>query len=147
MPKPIRKRQPHQYADRFYDYLIDHRSEVLRYITVALVTALIQFVLERVIPAEGGAVLFPQVIRFLIFFYALKFWAYREGGTGFFYTARQMMIAVMTVTVVTWLTYQLIILFERLIGGGALITYIGKAILEIVYFVLYQFLIFKKQKD
>ncbi len=146
MPKPIKKRQPHKYADRFYDYLMAHKSEVIRYITAALVTALVQFVLERVIPGTGGAILLPQALRFLLLFYALKFWAYREAETGFFYTARQMMIAVMAVTVSTWLCYQLIILLERLLGGGALISYIGKAVLEIVFFILFQFYIFKEPK-
>ncbi len=146
MSKPIKKRQPHQYADRFYDYLIAHKGEVIRYITAALVTALVQFVLERVIPGNGGAILLPQVVRFLLFFYALKYWAYREAGTGFFYTARQMMIAVMAVTVATWLLYQLIILLEGLLSGGALITYVGKALLEIFFFILYQFFIFKEPK-
>ena len=146
MPKPIKKRQPHQYADRFYDYLMEHKSEVIRYITAALVTALIQFVLERIIPGNGGAILLPQVVRFLLFFYALKYWAYREIGTGFFYTARQIMLAMMAVTVATWLFYQLIILLEGLLGGGALITYIGKALLEIFFFILYQFYIFKEPK-
>ncbi len=147
MPKPIKKRNPHQYADRFYDYLIAHKGEVIRYVTAALGTALIQFVLERFVPLQGGALLLPQALRFILLFYILKYWAYREQGTGFFYTARQMMIAVMAVMVSTWLFYQLIILLERLIGGGALIAYIVKALLEIFYFLLFQFLIFKEPKN
>lgn len=147
MPKPIKKRQPHQYADRFYDYLIAHKGEVIRYVTAALVTAVIQFILERLVPWQGGGLLLPQALRFVLLFYILKYWAYAEQGTGFFYTARQMMLAIMAVTVSTWLFYQLIILLERLIGGGALISYIVKALLEIFYFVLFQFFIFKDPKN
>ncbi len=146
MPKPIKKRTPHQYADRFYDYLIAHKKQVLRYITVALVTALIQFVLERLLPTKGAIILLPQALRFLLLFYALKYWAYREAGTGFFYTARQMMLSIMAVMFGTWLLYQLILLFADLLGGGALLSYIGKAILELLYFCLFQFLIFKEAK-
>lgn len=147
MSKPIKQRKPHQYADRFYDYLMAHKTQVLRYITVALVTALVQFALERVLPLKDTLVLLPQTLRFLLLFYALKYWAYQEGGTGFFYTARQMMLAIMAVMVGTWLLYQLILLFEGLIGGGALLSYIGKAILELFYFCLFQFGIFKEPKN
>ena len=146
MPKPIKKREPYQYADRFYDYLIEHRAQVLRYITAALVTSLIQFVLERVFPANGGTVLLPTVARFFMLFYTLKYWVYKEAGTGFFYTARQFMIAMMAVITATWVFYQLILLLEALFNGGALLTYIAKALLEVCFFVLYQFCIFKPMK-
>ena len=147
MPKPIKKRQPHQNADRFYDYLMAHKEAVLRYITAALVTGLIQFILERVIPGEGNAILFPIAVRFILLFFALKYWGYREIGTGGFYTARQLMIAFMAVFFATWGGYQLIILIAGIMGSEAIVRYVGMALLEIVYFLIFQFLIFKEPKN
>ncbi len=147
MPKPIKKRQPHQYADRFYDYLIAHKEEVLRYITVALVTGLIQFVLERAFPVSEGSSLLPLGIRFILLFYALKYWGYKEIGSGVFYTARQLMIAIMAIFSATWLGYQLIILIGGWIGAEAIVRYVGMALIEVIYFLLFQFLIFKEPKN
>ena len=146
MPRPIKKRQPHQSADRFYDYLMAHKSQVLRYITAALGTALIQFVMERLLPQEDALILLPQTLRFLLLFYLLKYWAYGEAGTGFFYTARQMMLSIMGVMFSTWLLYQAILLLATLFGGGALFGYIVKALLELFYFCFFQFFIFKQPK-
>ena len=147
MPKPFKKRQPHQSADRFYDYLVAHKEEVLRYVTVALISGLIQFLLERLLPATGNGILLPSLLRFILMFYALKFWGYREIGSGGFYTARQLMIAIMAIFTATWIFYQLIILFAGWIGSEVIVRYVGMALLEIVYFLLYQFIIFKEPKN
>ena len=60
-------------ADRFYDYLTEHRGEVLRYMTAALVTGILQLILNVFLPsavALSGVTAF--FIRFVLLFLALK---------------------------------------------------------------------------
>ncbi|MBQ8894881.1 MAG: hypothetical protein IJ043_10805 [Clostridia bacterium] len=148
MAKPLKKRDPNRHADRFYEYLIAHKKQVLRYITVALVTALIQFVLKRLL---GGTINFGEMIpfgvRFVLMFLALKYWVYEEGGTGGFYTARQVMLAVMIITVGIFIFNYLTILLVGWLGHTILINYIMQALAEIFYFAVYQFLIFKEPEN
>ena len=140
--KPIKRRQPHQAADRFYDYLMAHRTEVLRYIIAALVTGLIQFAIKRLLPG-GETIAFA--VRHLVLFAVLKYWAYNEGGSGFFYTARQLMIAFMIFVVLTLGVNYLTIFVAGLFGYPVLFNYIFQALYEIVCFLIYQFFIFKEQ--
>lgn len=146
MAKPLKKREPHRHADRFYEYLIDHKGEVLRYAAAALVTALIQFFIRRLVPGANAAMI-AFAVRFFLLFYALKYWAYREIGSGAFYTGRQMMLAVMLVFVGTLVFNYLTIFAVGLLGHAALVNYVMQALLEIFYFVVYQFLIFKEPKN
>ncbi len=140
MPNYRKKRQPHQAADRFYDYLMAHRSQVLRYAVAALVTGLLQFFISRLIPLDEG-VLIAFGLRFVLLFVAAKYWVYREGGTGFFYTAKQIMLAIMIFVLlemaITYLTIWL--------GNGLLISYVMLSVNEIGIFLIHQFLIFKEQ--
>jgi hypothetical protein len=144
MPKPLRKRDPNRHADRFYDYLIAHKGEVLRYVTAALVTALIQYLL-RLFFDQTGMIAF--VVRFFLLFYILKYWVYREIGFGAFYTGRQLMLAIMIILVGTVIFNYLIVLLADLTGRPMLIGYTIQAIMEIFYFIIYQFLIFKEPKN
>lgn len=147
MPTPLKKRDPYKYADRFYDYIMAHKGEVLRYITAALVTALVQYFLKRFFVATEYGVLVPFTVRFILLFYALKYWAYREGGTGAFYTGRQLMLAIMIITVGTMIFNYITIFLVGLLGRPVLINYILQALVEIFYFVVYQFFIFKEPKN
>ena len=135
----MKKRQPHQAADRFYDYLMKNRSQVLRYAVAALVTGLIQFFASRMLPLESG-VLLMFLARIFLLFYACKYWVYKERETGFYYTARQLMLAVMLTVLLVWLVNQLILT----LGNGKIVGYGLMAVQEVVIFLLHQFLIFRK---
>ena len=141
MAKPVKKKKSlNQAADRFYDYLMAHRSQVLRYAVAALVTGLLQFVVSRLIPLESG-VMIAFGVRFLLLFYTAKYWVYKEKKTGFFETARQMMIAIMVFMILTMgINYLMIFL-----GNRVWISYGLQAVSEIITFLLYQFLIFKER--
>jgi hypothetical protein len=135
-------------ADRFYDYLTEHRGEVLRYMTAALVTGILQLILNVFLPsavALSGITAF--FIRFVLLFLALKYWAYGEIGSGPFYTGRQVMLTVMSVTVCAYLFNYISIFLTDLTNRPVLINYIVQACLEIIYFLLFQFFIFKEPKN
>lgn len=141
MAKPVKKKKEiNQAADRFYDYLMAHRPQVLRYAVAALVTGLLQFFVSRMIPLESG-VMIAYGVRFLLLFYVAKYWVYQEKGTGFFETARQMMIAVMVFMILT-VVMNYLMLF---LGNRTWISYSLMAVSEIATFLLYQFLIFKER--
>lgn len=146
MAKPLKKRDPNRHADRFYEYLMDHKGEVLRYAAAALVTALIQFAIRRFVPGENATML-AFVVRFFLLFYVLKYWAYGEIGSGAFYTGRQLMLAIMIVFAGTLGFNYLTIFAVGVFGRATLVNYIFQALLEIFYFVVYQFLIFKEPKN
>ena len=140
MPKPIKKRQPHKYADRFYDYLMAHREQVLRYLVLAVISGLLHFFISRMIPLESGMMI-GYGIRFLILFYGAKYWVYKEWGSGFFYTARQIMLAIMAVVLMS-IGANYLTLF---LGNRLLIGYVMQGVYEIAVFLVYQFLIFKQE--
>ncbi len=142
LAKPIKTRKPHEAADRFYDYLMAHRTEVLRYIIAALVTGLLEFLLKRFL---SGGELLAFSLRHLILFTVLKYWAYNEGGSGFFYTARQGMIAFMSLVVLTLAVNYLTLFLASWLGYAMVIKYILQALYEIACFLIYQFLIFKER--
>ena len=139
-----KKRDINRTADRFYDYLMARRGQILRYATAALITGLIQFFFRRLVPADNYV---PFVLRMLLLFPVLKLWVYRERGTDGFYTARQLMLAVMLITLVTLGILYLEILLVGLFARIVLFHYICQFILEIAYFVLFQFIIFKEPKN
>lgn len=136
----MRKRNPNQAADRFYDYLLEHRSTVLRYLAVAVVSGFLHFLISRLIPS-GSSVVIGFFLRLLLLFYGAKYWVYQERGSGFFYTARQLMIAVMAVTVLTVAVNYLTIF----LGNRLWISYLLQGIYEIALFFLFQLLIFKQE--
>ncbi len=144
MAKAKQKKDLNRAADRFYDYLMEHKSEVLRYITVALATGILEFLMKRFLPLSGYAILLPFLVRFFAMFYLLKYWAYGEIGSGAFYTGRQMMLAIMTVFAATWLLNLLTVWLADVTGNPILMSYLIRALTEIAYFVFFQFIIFKE---
>jgi len=140
MPTPLKRRQPHQAADRFYDYLMAHRSQVLRYAVAALVTGILQFFFSRLTPWDYGMTL-AFALRLILLFVVCKYWVYRERGTGFFYTARQAMLGIMAFILLA-LAINYISLW---LGNGLLLSYGMQALHEVGIFCLFQFLIFKEQ--
>lgn len=148
MAKQKKKPSLTRSADRFYDYLSEHRGEVLRYMTAALVTGILQALLQMFLPepfSMGGITAF--CLRFILLFIALKFWVYGEIGSGPFYTGRQAMLTVMTVIVCTYLFNYISIFLAGITARPVLINYIVQGCLEIVYFLLFQFFIFKEPKN
>ncbi len=144
MSKLQQRQNLNQAADRFYDYMMEHRSEILRYITVALVTGILEFSMKRWIPLSGYGLLLPFLVRFFAMFYLLKYWAYGEIGSGPFYTGRQLMVGIMLVVIATWALSFLTVWLAGLTGRPVLINYILRALQEIAYFIFFQFIIFKE---
>ena len=140
MAKLRQKRDLNQAADRFYEYLMERKGEVLRYITVALVTGIIEFLMNRFLPLSGYGILLPFLVRFFATFYLLKYWAYGEIGSGPFYTGRQLMIGFMLITVTTWALNLLTVWLAGVTGNPTLINYVLRAVREIAYFVFFQFI-------
>jgi hypothetical protein len=134
---------PHQKADQFYDYLIAHKNQVLRYITAALITGLIQFLLQYFL--QMGSFL-AFVLRFTLLLPILKYGVYREK-TDIFYSLRQLMIAIMLVILLQFGINYLIIFFSSLTGKGKLFYYLFTGVLEVLYFIIFQFIVFKEKKD
>ncbi|MBQ7034106.1 MAG: hypothetical protein IJN34_00030 [Clostridia bacterium] len=143
MQKPLKKKDHNRYADRFHDYLLAHKSQVWRYFIAAVLTALIELFLKELI-YPGGGFLIPFAVRFILFFPILKLWVYKERS-DLFYTLRQVMIAIMIITFATFIFNYLTIFFVGLWGRAKLISYCCKLALEIIYFALYQFIIFKEK--
>jgi len=141
-----KKRSINSAADRFYHYIMERRDEVFRYITVALTTAVFMYFLQRSTTATGYGILIPFVLRFFAMFYLLKYWAYREKGSGAFYTGRQLMLAIMMITLATIVFYYLTLFVAGVAGHPVFINYFGQLLLEIAYFVIYQFVVFKEPK-
>ena len=144
MSKLGKKPNLNQSADRFYDYLMQRKGEILRYITVALVTGILEFLAKRWIPLSGYGILLPFLGRFFAMFYLLKYWAYQEKGTGPFYTGRQLMLGIMILCLATLVLNHLTIFLVGLTGKALLMSYGVRALQEIAYFVFYQFIIFKE---
>ena len=141
MAKHIKKKSPLATADKTYDYLMSHRSQILKYITVALVTGILQFLLEQFLGLPAIAVFF---LRLIIMFTLLKLWAYPKSGKSVFTIARQAMIAVMLIFIAAALINSLILALAALTQKPILMAYLGGAILELLYFVFYQCIIFKE---
>lgn len=131
-------------ADRFYDYLMARRMQILRYVTAALVTGLIQFFFDRLVMPEGYGTLVPFLLRMALLFPILKLWVYRERGTDIFYIGRQLMLTVMLVIIVTLVLMNLGILLGAF---HILFFFLFRLLLEIAYFILFQFIIFKGPKN
>ena len=71
-----KNKETNRFADRFYQYLMERRDEILRYVTAALVTALLQYFLRRAATATDYGILVPFLIRFALMFLLLKYWVY-----------------------------------------------------------------------
>lgn len=137
-PKKINRR-----ADRFYDYLIAHKGQVLRYVTAALVTGVLQFLLQYFLPVSA---LLGFAFRFLIFLPWLMFGVYRQKP-NVFEALKQLMIAIMLVILLQFGINYLIIFFSSLLGHGQVVYYVCTALLEVLYFLVFQFVVFKEKKD
>lgn len=137
------KKQVHRRADRFYDYLIDRKSQVIRYITAALVTGVVQFLLQYFLPIDAFT---GFILRFLLFLPWLKFGVYKEKF-NLFETLKQLMIAIMLVVLLQLGINYLIFFMTTLLGHGRIVSYVGIALLEVLYFILFQFVVFKEKKD
>lgn len=148
--KPInqkKKRNLNAAADRTYDYLVDHRKVVLRYVLLAAVTGILQLLGLRLLPLSGYGILLPFILRIALMFIFLKLWVYKERGTDGFYIARQIMMAIMLFTVATLVLYSLISSVGSALSAPVLVNYIGQGLLEILYFILFHFIIFKDSKN
>lgn len=147
MPVFRKKKPQHYYADKFYEYMIERKQEILRYITAALVTGLLQYFLKTFFSASGYGILVPFLVRFTLLFVAMKYWVYREIGTGAFYTGRQLMLYIMIIMVSNLIFNYLTIFIVGLLQRPILVNYIIQALAEIFYFVIFQFFIFKEPKN
>lgn len=126
-------------ADRFYDYLIAHKKQVFHYITAALVTGVLQFLAQYFLHIgsfEGF------ILRFALLLPWLKWGVYRQK-TDIFEALKQLMIAVMLVFIAQYAFNYLIIFFSSLLGNGGIVYYVLTAILEFIYFLIFQFIVFR----
>ncbi|MBQ6823331.1 MAG: hypothetical protein IJP27_01630 [Clostridia bacterium] len=147
MAKPIKNRDPHRFADRFYDYMMAHRDEILRYAVAALITGLLQYLAERLLGNHSFSNMIPFAGRFILMFLALKYWVYGESGSGAFYTLRQLMLGIMIIVVGTYIINYLQIFAVTILGHIILFHFLFQALMEIFYFCAYQFFIFKEPKN
>lgn len=145
MAKTNQKKNPHRLSDKFYDALVARKGEVLRYVIAALVTALVIFLIARFFVKPESLDFIVFLVRFPILFFILKYWVYRQYGAPFFYVARQLMIAIMAVTMVTLVMMEIINLVGGLVSGwmGIAAIYALRFMIEFIYFIIYQFFIFK----
>lgn len=147
IPKSAKRKDYNRHADRFYDYIMAHRGEVLRCAAALLVTGLIEYLLVLFLPFGSANNMIAFAIRFFLLFYIAKFWVYREIGSGGFYTGRQMMLAIMIMTVSVFVFNYLTIFLAGFFEKPVLIRYILRALFEILYFAVFQFLIFKEPEN
>ena len=147
MAKRKEKKNWNQKADLFYDYLIGRKGQILRYITAILVTALAEFFLKRFLFSAPQAAMIPFLLRFALLFPILKYWVYREIGRDIFIVLKQVMITVMAVITAQFAINYLTIFLANITGHPTVMNYICRALAEILYFLLFQFIIFKEKKD
>lgn len=138
------KKNRNRLADRFYDYLISRKGTILRYISAALITGLIEFLLPYFRLTDETI---AMVIRLTLLFTLAKYWVYREFHKPIFHVLRQIMLAVMVLLLIETVIFFLINALAMAIGSPTLIVYIGKALLEVLIFITFQFLIFTEKKD
>ncbi len=134
-------------ADRTYDYLLSHRKQILRYLAAAVATGLLQLLLEWVLFSAGIGTLIPFFLRAALLFAAAKFWVYEEKGTGAFYTARQIMLTFMLILIASALVNALSLALMKRVAHPMLIRYSFQGLLELLSFLIYHFIIFKKPKN
>lgn len=147
MAKKKEKRNWNQRADQFYDYLIGRKGQILRYITAILVTALIEFFLKRFLFAAPQAAMVPFLLRFALLFPILKYWVYRETKQDIFIVLKQAMITVMVVIMAQFAINYLTIFLATITGHPMIMNYICRALAEVLYFLLFQFIIFKEKNN
>ena len=141
------KKALNQHADQFYDYLIGRKGQILRYVTAILVTALAEFFLKRFLFTAPETAMVPFLLRFLLLFPILKYWVYREFHRDVFIVLKQGMITVMAVIMAQFILNYLTIFLANITGHPMIMNYICRALAEILYFVLFQFVIFKEKND
>ena len=146
MSKPAKKKTPTRYSDRFYDALVARKSEVLRYTIAALVTSLTLYLMVRLVVKPDQVDFVTFIIRLPILFVILKFWVYKEWHKPGFYVARQAMIAIMSITMITLGIFKIIEFVHAVSSGWVtdIIILILRLSIEFFYFIVYQFFIFKK---
>lgn len=147
MEKKNKKRNWNQRADQFYDYLMGRKGQILRYITAILITALIEFFLKRFLFSAPQAAMVPFLLRFALLFPILKFWVYREIGQDLFILLKQVMITVMAVVLAQFAINYLTIFLANITGHPMIMNYICRALAEVLYFLLFQFIIFKEKNN
>ena len=148
MAKKIKeKKNLNQYADQFYDYLMGRRGQIFRYITAILVTALAEFILKRYLFTAPEEAMIPFLLRFLLLFPILKYWVYREFRQDIFIVLKQGMITIMAVVIAQFILNYLTIFLASITNHPIIINYICRALAEVLYFLLFQFLIFKEKND
>lgn len=130
-------------ADRFYDYLIARKKQVLHYITAALVTGVFQFLAQYFLQVGS---FWGFILRFALLLPWLKWGVYKQK-TNVFDALKQWMIAIMLIFVLQFGINYLIIFLSSLLGNGQVVYYICTAVLEILYFLVFQFIVFKEKKD
>ncbi|MBQ7971047.1 MAG: hypothetical protein IJ294_01675 [Clostridia bacterium] len=147
MAKRKEKKNLNQRADQFYDYLIGRKGQILRFITAILVTALAEFFLKRFLFPEPQVAMVPFLLRFLLLFPILKYWVYRELHQDIFIVLKQIMITVMAVIIIQFVINYLTIFLANITGHPIIMNYICRALAEVLYFLLFQFWIFKDKND
>lgn len=148
MAKKIKeKKNLNQRADEFYDYLIGRKGQILRYITAILVTALAEFFFKRFLITNSGSAILPFLLRFLLLFPILKYWVYRQFKQDIFTVLKQGMITIMAVVMAQFAINYLTIFLANITGHPLIMNYICRALAEILYFLLFQFIIFKDKND
>lgn len=147
MARKKERKNWNQKADQFYDYLIGRKGQILRYITAILITALVEFLLKRFLFSSPQAAIIPFLLRFALLFPILKYWVYREMGQDVFIVLRQAMITVMAVILAQFAINYLTIFLATITGHPMVMNYICRALAEILYFLLFQFIIFKEKND
>jgi len=146
MSKSVKKKTPTRYSDRFYDALVARKGEVLRYVIAALVSSLVLYLMVRLVVQQDEVDFITFLIRMPVLFIILKFWVYKEWHKPGFYVARQAMIAIMAITMITLGVFKIIELINAVSTGWItnIITLILRLSIEFFYFIVYQFFIFKK---
>lgn len=141
------KKNLNQRADQFYDYLMGRKGQIWRYITAILVTALAEFFLKRFLFPAPEAAMAPFLLRFLLLFPILKYWVYREIRQDIFIVLKQVMITIMAVVMAQFAINYLTIFLANITGFPTIMNYICRVLAEVLYFLLFQFIIFKEKND
>ncbi len=147
MAKRKEKKNLNQRADQFYDYLIGRKGQILRYTAAILVTALAEFFLKRFLFTAPEAAMAPFLLRFALLFPILKYWVYRQFKQEIFVVLKQGMIMVMAVVMAQFAINYITIFLANITGHPIIMNYICRALAEVLYFLIFQFWIFKEKND
>ncbi len=127
-------------------FIAENKLFLQRYGIAAAATWLMQFLSDWAASSLRLSPLIPFAARLIIFFLLLKFWVYRPKSedADIFRLLMQAMLTIMLIPIATLLINYLKIFLTALLGGALFFYFLSALMVELLYFIIFHFIIFKK---